>query len=69
MYTVKGFVQLFNKALLLLLLLLVLSNGTLLSNKSRSIKERIQTTMPPPDRWLVVHISFTESGHRWQATS
>jgi len=31
----------------------VLSNGTLLSNKSGSIKKRIQTTMPRPDSWLV----------------
>jgi len=31
---------------------MVLSNGTLL-NKSGSIKERIQTTMPLLDRWLV----------------
>jgi len=30
----------------------VLSNGTL-SKKSGSIKERIQTTMPRPDSWLV----------------
>jgi len=32
----------------------VLSNGTLSSNKSGSIKEHIQTTMSQPDSWLVV---------------
>jgi len=31
----------------------VLSNGTLLTIKSGSIKERIQTTIPRPDSWLV----------------
>jgi len=30
----------------------------LLSNKSGSIKKHIQTTMPQPDSWLVVPISW-----------
>jgi len=39
----------------------VLSNGTP-SNKSGSIKERIQTTMPQTAQWRVP-ISFDRSGH------
>ena len=42
---------------------MVLSNDTLLSNKSGSIKERIHMTLPPPDSGLVMPISFAGSGY------